>query len=88
MQVDVDWDTATELGLVAIDIREPWEGPTPDGIRAVPMASVRAEITPEMKVILVCQRGQRSAVLARELRAEGYPDVYSLIGGVVRISRH
>lgn len=83
--IDLDWRTAQELNLAGIDIREPWEGPTPVHLRSVPMDSVRSELTPEMRVILVCQRGQRSSALARELRAEGYSQVYSLLGGVAAV---
>ncbi len=41
-----------------------------------------AELARDGRYLIVCAHGVRSLALARHLRAQGYPAVYSLVGGL------
>ncbi len=73
-------------GLDIVDVREPGEWATGHlpGARLVPLAQVQADprrALPRDKVLLVCQRGQRSLTAAKLAEGLGFGDVYSLEGG-------
>ena len=82
---------ALEAGFTLIDIREPAERarqPAPLGeIRAIPLAELLYgdRAPPESRCLLVCAAGIRSLAAARELRARGHAEVYSLRGGLAAL---
>lgn len=76
-------------GLTLVDIRDAWErdaDPPANRIELhVPMGALVDEsaILPrDGRYLLVCAHGVRSLALAEHLRAQGFPAVYSLAGGV------
>lgn len=77
-----------------IDIREAeelWVSPLPDKITAMHLPLSRFEREhkqlPDGTLVLMCQSGKRSAVLALKLAKAGRPHVYSLNGGMNRLTR-
>jgi adenylyltransferase/sulfurtransferase len=72
-----------------VDIRELDEGPTvPGGVR-MPMSAFDPsdpKIAGAGEVLLVCEHGVRSYVLASSLRSSGRSGFYSLSGGVSSLS--
>jgi tRNA uracil 4-sulfurtransferase len=72
---------------VVIDVREPEEGPDA-GVLRLPFsrcAEWMAELDPGRTYVFVCAHGNRSELVAHELRRRGL-DAYSLAGGAARIS--
>jgi adenylyltransferase/sulfurtransferase len=79
-----------------VDLREPEErveAPLPDTIMAcavqLPFSRFDAAALPfddSRKVLFVCSRGGRSLKAATELRARGWREVYSLVGGASRLT--
>jgi len=83
-QVDLDWDSALERQLAIVDVREPEEWtPVPVRIERIPLSQIGRlrQRALEGPVLLVCDRGVRSASAARALQAEGI-DAFSLAGGI------
>ena len=71
---------------VVVDVREPDEGPTV-GDRRLPFseaATWAGQLDPARRYVLVCTHGNRSEIVAHELRERGL-DVSSLAGGVARL---
>jgi rhodanese-related sulfurtransferase len=80
---------------VMVDIREPSEhsrGVIPQA-RLIPMSEMESKSAGLLKecesgkggakpVILVCASGRRSNSMGRQLRKQGFPEVYSLEGGI------
>jgi adenylyltransferase/sulfurtransferase len=90
--------TATELKerldrgdrLTIIDVREPFEWQIGNlgehGARLIPLGQLperTAEIHPGDEVVLHCRSGVRSAHALEYLRAQGYPRVWNLAGGIL-----
>jgi adenylyltransferase/sulfurtransferase len=82
-------DAALASGLTLVDIREAWERAMDDPQRQIqwhlPLSAFMQGATslpPEGRYLLVCAHGVRSLALAEHLRSLGYPQVYSLIGGL------
>ena len=78
-------DTVPE-GAVVIDVREPDEGPTV-GDRRLPVSEAAAwtpGLDPAGRYLFVCTHGNRSEMVAHELRGRGV-DAFSLAGGVARL---
>ncbi len=80
---------ARSSGLTLVDIREARErdADAPEHRIAlhVPMGRLldgSAELARDGRYLIVCAHGVRSLALARHLRAQGYPAVYSLVGGL------
>jgi adenylyltransferase/sulfurtransferase len=93
-QPGADWEldsaALTPQSLAAyrlVDLRETdetAESPLPEALHA-PFSSFNPAHPPfddTMPVLLVCARGRRSKAAAEQLRAQGWRDVFSLIGGV------
>jgi adenylyltransferase/sulfurtransferase len=88
-------DDALAAGFEIVDIREPQElteTPTPtSSARHVPMADLlhgRSGFQPTAaKSLLVCASGRRSLAAAQELRARGLDSVYSLRGGIRKLTQ-
>lgn len=85
---------ALEAGFTVIDIREPAEhsrAPVPSqAVWAIPLAQLLYGPDPlpaPGRCLLVCAAGVRSLAAARELRARGHRQVYSLRGGLAGLSR-
>ncbi|TAK53649.1 MAG: molybdopterin converting factor [Gammaproteobacteria bacterium] len=83
--------TAAAQGYRIIDIREPEECYSdPLGLAghdAIPMGRLLdgvATLDPGERYLLVCTRGARSLIAARQLRAGGRNNVWSLRGGLLR----
>ena len=95
--VELSFETlerALAAGLEVIDIREPHEvaraatpctsarhlpiGQLLHGHEAMPLAG---------RYLLICASGKRSLAAARELRARGYAEVFSLRGGIAALAR-
>lgn len=78
----------TEVSGLLIDIREDEEAiaaPIPHGF-ALPMSRFDPESLPKAeRYVLVCERGIRSAQLARSLRERGDSRFFSLVGGRSRL---
>jgi len=95
--LEVDFQTlddARAAGYDVIDIREAQEiaeVPTPaEHARQIPMARLlhgTPAFEPKGKTLLVCASGRRSLAATEELRERGVKDVYSLRGGVTKLSR-
>ena len=71
-----------------LDVREPGEYDIVniEGARLVPRAAVLAggfRPEPGRPVYVHCKSGARSAEVAAYLRAEGYPEVYNVTGGIL-----
>jgi adenylyltransferase/sulfurtransferase len=84
---------AHAAGFVLIDIREPAErARTPlahPEVGAMPLAELLygdRTLAPQ-RCLLVCAAGVRSLAAARELRARGHAEVYSLRGGLAALER-
>jgi rhodanese-related sulfurtransferase len=82
-------DAARASGLTLVDIREAWERATDDPRRQIewhlPLSVFMRGATAlptDGRYLLVCAHGVRSLALAEHLRSLGYPEVYSLIGGL------
>ena len=82
-------DAAFASGLTLVDIREAWERATDDPRRQIewhlPLSAFMQGATAlptDGRYLLVCAHGVRSLALAEHLRSLGYPEVYSLIGGL------
>ena len=87
-------EDAQAAGYQVIDIREPAEiveTPLPARqARQVPMARLlhgTPVFKPEGKTLLVCASGRRSIAATQELRAKGLKEIYSLHGGVAKLTR-
>ena len=86
---EFDWLVRGSLpsGAVVIDIREQEEAnlaPLPvDSVRlpANDLGALAVGWDAEKSYVLVCERGVRSAVVARSLRSQGYDNIFSLAGG-------
>jgi adenylyltransferase/sulfurtransferase len=79
-------------GLTLVDIREPWERAMDDPSGQiewhVPLSAIlqgSAALPPEGRYLIVCAHGVRSLALAEHLRSLGYPEVYSLVGGLAAV---
>ena len=78
-------------GARLVDIREQHERLAGQAEGALALAYAELATAPERhlpdrhaEILLICQRGQRSAALARVLAGHGYPRVASVAGGTVR----
>ncbi len=70
-----------------LDVREPWEVARVriEGSMAVPLAGVAAApqaLGAPRPVVCICHHGGRSAMAARVLEGQGWPEVYNLAGGI------
>jgi molybdopterin/thiamine biosynthesis adenylyltransferase/molybdopterin synthase catalytic subunit/rhodanese-related sulfurtransferase len=88
----LEWALAS--GLEVVDVREPHEvatfaTPSPRS-RHLPLAQLlhgRAAMPHDGRYLLVCASGKRSLAAAQELRSRGYPQVFSLRGGIAALAR-
>jgi len=95
--VELDFDSlddARTAGYDIVDIREPneiSETPTPTKHAShIPMAQLlhgTPAFTPTGKTLLVCASGRRSNAATQELRSRGLNEVYSLRGGVTKLTQ-
>ena len=91
-ELELGRDALLSGKYLMIDIRQAGERRADDGLspetRRLPMSSTgfKMELRDKGPVILVCQLGVRSLGLARELRREGFVDVFSLKGGVAGLT--
>jgi adenylyltransferase/sulfurtransferase len=75
--------------LQLIDVREPTETAAGiiEGARCLPLGTLAEALHTlprQVRTVLVCQSGVRSARAARQLMAAGFPAVHSLVGGMMR----
>jgi sulfur-carrier protein adenylyltransferase/sulfurtransferase len=81
-----------------IDIREPGEQPSTamvgnllrGEVRSVPMSTIDVAnpgLDSAKQYLFICQRGRRSENLVEQLRARGFSNTYSLVGGVEAVRR-
>jgi tRNA uracil 4-sulfurtransferase len=71
-------------GAFLIDVREAAEGPVVPGGHRLPFSRMNEwlpGLAPERTYVFVCAHGNRSEMVAHELRGRGL-EVYSLVGGV------
>jgi rhodanese-related sulfurtransferase len=74
-------------GAVIIDVREPSEfagGRVPGAVN-VPLGQLReraGKLDPQAETLLICASGSRSATAARQLKALGFAEAYSVKGGM------
>ena len=72
---------------VIVDVREPYEfagGRVPGAVN-IPLGQLReraAKLDPSAATYLICASGSRSATAARQLKALGFTDAYSVKGGM------
>jgi adenylyltransferase/sulfurtransferase len=94
--IEIDFDSlqeAAEAGFEVIDIREGAEVAAQPAdcsrIRCIPMGELLygAYAPPAGRYLLVCAVGVRSLAAARELRARGRAQVFSLRGGLAALTR-
>ena len=74
--------------LIVLDVREPWERDVArlEGTLDIPMNEVpdRLDELPKDKPIAVlCRSGARSLKVAQYLRANGFPEVSNIAGGIL-----
>ena len=79
-------EAAAARDHVVLDVREPyeWEGGHIEGARHIPIGQIQQrfkELDRDRPIVVVCQVGQRSALVADFLRAQGY-DAHNLEGGL------
>ena len=73
--------------VVLIDVREPSEfagGRVPGAVN-IPLGQLReraSKFDPAAETLLICASGSRSATAARQLKAMGFTDAYSVKGGM------
>lgn len=77
--------------VVVVDVREGWERAAAPfhAALAMPMHEVPArhgDLPRDRELVILCHRGQRSAMVAEYLRASGFPRVLNLTGGIDRWS--
>jgi rhodanese-related sulfurtransferase len=92
MEVPLEIDVATAAqhlrdGALLLDVREPDELAICriDGSRDIPMRQVPENLTdlPRDRLILaLCHHGRRSLMVTQFLRANGFPQVTSVMGGI------
>ena len=75
--------------FVLIDVREPfeWDICNIDGAKLIPLGEVENridEIDPDAEIVLHCRTGKRSADAQDILYANGYSNVYNMVGGITR----
>lgn len=75
---------------VFLDVREPyeWEAGHVEGSVHIPIGQIQRrldELERDRPIVVVCQIGQRSALVADFLRSQGY-DAHNLEGGLERWS--
>lgn len=75
-----------------VDVREPQETREGhiSGARLIPLGTLGTSldgIDRVKPIVTVCRSGMRSATAARQLTAAGFPQVYSLAGGMLRWER-
>ena len=94
--IEMDFDSleaAVGAGFEVIDIRESVEvAEQPAGcsrIRCIPMGELLygEAVPPARRCLLVCAGGTRSLAAARELRARGLEQAFSLRGGLAALAR-
>ena len=78
---------ADGVDLVFVDVREPMElaGGWIDGSILIPMNQVphrTDELPPDKRLVVYCAAGARSYGVASYLRAQGFGDAWSLMGGM------
>ena len=79
-------DTASDDGLLLLDVREPWEyarGHVP-GAQLIPLDQLSAhldQLDPETPVATICESGVRSQSAAAVLGQEGFKKIYNVAGG-------
>ncbi|GAB3008576.1 hypothetical protein GCM10027051_06190 [Niabella terrae] len=88
----LEWDVPVlerarkEQQLLVVDIREPGELPQATGLADLRLSEAQLlRILPTLsfqQLLLCCNSGTRSRAAAGRLRAAGYPEVYSLKGGI------
>jgi rhodanese-related sulfurtransferase len=72
---------------VVIDVREPSEfsgGRVPGAVN-IPLGQLRekaAKLDPEAETLLICASGNRSGTAAKQLKALGFANAYSVKGGM------
>jgi molybdopterin/thiamine biosynthesis adenylyltransferase/rhodanese-related sulfurtransferase len=78
-------------GAVLVDVRETFERATGQAEGALGVAKADLESNPaatlpdrSIEVLLICQSGGRSMRAAQSLRAQGYANVASVVGGTTR----
>ena len=76
--------------LAIVDVREPFEWEIanlgPQGARLIPLGDLPARLTelnPEDEIVLHCRSGARSAKALEFLRAQGFPRLANLAGGIL-----
>lgn len=77
----------SERETLAIDVRETeeYEEAHIPGTLLLPLSFLDADLFPiitDKKIVITCQTGKRSAAAAKQLMANGVPDVINLQGGV------
>jgi thiamine biosynthesis protein ThiI len=74
-------------GALVVDVREPGEGPDSGDLRLPFSRSAEwmPDLDPTRTYLFVCSHGNRSELVAHELRRRGV-DAYSLAGGAARLS--
>ena len=92
MEVAVVAGLHPRTGVMVLDVREPWEwaqGHIPGAV-LIPMTEVPRrlkEIPADRTVIVACHSGNRSETVTWYLRAQGYRDVFNMMGGMVAWAR-
>lgn len=92
MHADIDPVTlagrlANGDALVILDVREPWEFDRASlaDSSLVPLAtlpSVINRLEREVEYVVLCHHGARSDMAANFMRAQGFPRVHNLVGGI------
>ena len=79
-------------GTLLVDVREAWEldiARLPEALH-IPMAQSPArlaELDRSREIVVLCRSGARSLSVAHYLKAQGYPSVANLTGGILAWGR-
>ncbi len=81
-----------QAGAVIVDVREAYElreGYIPGAVH-IPLRSLTQrmkELDPSKEIVIVCRSGNRSITAAQFLQQGGFPQVSSMVGGMIGWTR-
>ena len=73
--------------IVVLDVREPWEFDVASILNStlVPLSTLPSAINRlerDVEYVVLCHHGSRSDMAANWMRAQGFPNVRNLVGGI------
>ncbi len=79
-------DRGEKLRLIDVRELDEWNTVRIEGAELIPLSQFQqqaaAQLDPAERIVLYCHHGMRSARAQQFLKAQGYPDVLNLTGGI------